>query len=199
MSATAAPYGLRPWNLDGSAYKSEIQEIILTANSATGFFKGDIVNVGAGVITPIAATPTTTRNGNTPWGIFVGAKWYDANRYNETNFFPANGYTSYSGYGTITLMVLTNPDIMFRIQANGSVAATAVGKNAALTFGTAGSTVTGNSGVALDSATVATTNTLAVRIKAITPIDSNAAGDAYTDCLCIWNQNVHADRNILGV
>lgn len=199
MSATLAPYGLRAWNLAGGAYKSETQYITLTANSATGFFTGDIVNVGAGVITPIAATPTTTRNGNTPWGIVKGVTYFDANGYRETGHLPANGYTSFSAYGQIRIQVEIHPDIVFRIQANGSVAATAVGKNAALTFGTAGSTTTGNSGVALDSATVAVTATLAVRIKAITPLDSNAAGDAYTDCLCVWNAGVHADKNATGV
>jgi len=203
MSATAMYRGLVPNRLSGGAYQGRLQEFILTANSATGFFKNDIVNVGAGVITPITATPTTTRNGNTPQGIVTGVAYY--NQYGPVSamYLPANGYTSFSTYGPITISVLVDPELTFFIQANGSVAATAVGKNAALAGFSSGSTFTGNSAVRLDSATVATTNTLAVRILEIPAQDAdggaNAAGDAFTWVRCQWNQGVHADTNATGV
>jgi hypothetical protein len=59
--------------------------------------------------------------------------------------------------------------------------------------------VTGNSKVQLDHSSVAVTNTLAVKIIDIAPIVGNAAGDAFTDVICMFNQNVHSYRNILGV
>lgn len=198
MSATANYYGLMPWTLAGGGLKAAIQEFTLTANSSTGFFLGDIVNVGAGVITPIATTPTTTRNGNTPMGIVAGVKYYTSDRYMETNFLPANGYTSFSTYGPIKILVYTMPDLTFRIQANGAVAATDVGKNAPLAFAT-GSSTTGKSATRLLAASIATTNTLAVRILAITNLPSNAAGDAYTDVICQWVPGVHALDNATGV
>lgn len=200
MGSTAAYYGLRPITDVGGSIRGKLQAITLTSNSATGFFAGDIVNVGAGVATPVTATPTTTRNGNTPWGIFVGAEWTDASGTPQyTQSFPAGGYTAYSSYGTITLFVANDPDIQFQVRADGPVAYTDIGKNAPLGNFSAGNTATGNSGVNLVSGSINTTNTLGVKIIDIAPGPGNAAGDAYTDVICIWNQNVHAFRNILGV
>jgi hypothetical protein len=200
MSATSTPYGLEPTVKAGGSPDGTIRSFVLTANTATAFFNGDIVNVGAGVATPTAATPPTTRNANTPTGIFVGCTYFDTSRqFVNANFFPANGFNSFNANGPITLFVMDNPDVQFKVQANGPVALTAIGRNAALTNFAAGSTATGNSRLQLDAASVATTNTLGVRIIDIAPILGNAAGDAFTDVICIWNQNVHAYRNPLGV
>lgn len=203
MSTAAAYMGLVPDQLSGGAFEGRIRTYQLTANSATGFFTGDIVNVGAGVITPIAATPTTTRNGNTPQGIFIGGSYYDSTGKIVEGYLPANVYTANSSYGPILLKVLTDPDLTFLIQANGSIAATAVGKNAALAFGT-GNSQTGISVTRLDQATVATTNTLAVRIveiptSGVPSNNANAAGDAFTWVRAQWVPGVHADRNATGV
>jgi hypothetical protein len=200
MSATSTPYGLEPTVLAGGSPSGVIRSILLTANVATGFFNGDVVNVGAGVATPVTATPSTTRNASTPTGIFVGCTYFDTNKqFITANFFPANGFTSFNANGPINLMIMDHPDVQFKVQANGSVAYTAIGKNASLTNFSNGSTVTGNSRVQLDAASIATTNTLGVRIIDIAPVLGNAAGDAFTDVICMWNQNVHAYRNILGV
>jgi hypothetical protein len=200
MSATSTPYGLEPTVLAGGIPNGVIRSILLTANVATGFFNGDVVNVGAGVATPVTATPSTTRNSNTPTGIFVGCTYFDTNRqFITANFFPANGFTSFNANGPINLMIVDHPDVQFKVQANGSVAYTAIGKNASLANFSNGSTITGNSRVQLDAASIATTNTLGVRIIDIAPVIGNAAGDAFTDVICVWNQNVHAYRNILGV
>lgn len=200
MSATSTPYGLKPQVQSGGDPLGLARAILLKSNSSTGFFFGDIVNVGAGVATPITATPTTTRNGNSPTGIFVGCSYYNTlGQLQNAQFLPANGYTSYSAYGDITLFIIDNPDVIFQIQASGSVAYTAIGKKAALTNFSAGSTVTGNSKVQLDASSVNTSNTLAVTILDIAPLLGNAAGDTYTDVICMWNQNVHPYRNILGV
>jgi len=200
MAATSAPYGLKPIILAGGSPRGQASAFRLIANTATAFFNGDIVNIGAGVATPVGATPTTTRNGNSPTGIFVGCEYTDANgQLQEAQYFPAAGYTAYQAYGPITLFVIDDPDIRFQIQADGAVENTDIGKNAALTNFGAGSTTTGNSKVQLDQSTIDTTNTLGVRIVGISPLVGNAAGDAYTDVICIWNQNVHTYRNILGV
>jgi hypothetical protein len=200
MSATSTPYGLEPTVLAGGSPSGVIRSILLTANVATGFFNGDVVNVGAGVATPVTTTPSTTRNSSTPTGIFVGCTYFDTNKQFVTaNFFPANGFTSFNANGPINLMIVDNPDVQFKVQANGSVAYTAIGKNASLANFSNGSITTGNSRVQLDAASIATTNTLGVRIIDIAPVLGNAAGDAFTDVICVWNQNVHAYRNILGV
>ena len=201
MPTTSAPYGLIPIQLVGGGTSTAgIRQYKLLSNSSTGFFYGDIVNIGAGVATPVTATPTTTRNGNTPWGIFVGVNYYDTNGQPRwSQYLPANGYTTYSSYGDILLSVMDDPNAVMQVQASGSVANTDIGKNAALTNFSAGSTTTGNSKVQLDQSSINTTNTLGVKIIAIAPGPNNAAGDTYTDVWVRWNQNVHAYNNILGV
>ena len=63
--------------------------------------------------------------------------------------------------------------------------------NAALKTFT-GSTTTGNSALALDSGTIANTSTLAVRIVDFVESTTSTAGDAYTDCIVMWNLGVHS-------
>lgn len=198
MSSTAGPYGLVPFDLVGGAPLGTARAYTLSSNSATGYFAGDIVNMAAGVLTPIAATPTTTRNGNTPVGIFIGCEYTPAGGGLPVSgqYLPANAITG--GATNVIAYVIDNPDVRFKIQADGSVAYTDIGKNAALSFTTVGSTFTGNSGVALDQSTIDTTNTLAVRIVDIAPGPGNAAGDAYTDVICVFNAGVHEYRNPTG-
>lgn len=199
MSSTAAYNGLQVTLDAGGSVHGQLTTYPLTSNSATGFFNGDLVHMAAGVLTPITATPTTTQNANTPWGIFVGAEWTDASGNPQyTQYFPAGGYTAYSAYGPINFKIATDPDVRFTVQANGTLDNTAVGLNAQLGNFSAGSTTTGNSGVNLVYNSPATTNTFGVKIIAIAPGPDNAAGDAYTKVICTWNQNVHALRNILG-
>lgn len=199
MPTASAPYGLIPMDMAGGSPKGVLNEYVLTANTATGFFQGDIVNMGAGVMTPIGATPTTTRNGNSPWGIFWGCSYTDATGPKIANTFPAAGYTAYSSYGTIKLLVYDDPYMEMKVQSSATVAATALGKKAALTNFGQGSTTTGNSKVQLDASSINTTNTLAVTIKRFAPGPHSAAGDTYVDLIVVWNQNVHALTNILGV
>ncbi len=199
MGLTAAYYGLRTMEDVSASIRGRVETIALTANTTRGFFNGDIVNVGVGVATPTSATPTTSRDGATPWGIFIGANWTDQNgRPQYTQYLPANAYTSFSGYGPITLEVVTDPDARFVVRADGPITVAMIGLNAQLGNFSAGSVVTGNSGVNLVSASPATTNTFGVKIIGIAPHADNTAGDLFTEAICIWNQNVHAFRNILG-
>lgn len=199
MPTASAPYGLIPMDMAGGAPKGVLNEYVLTANTATGFFQGDIVNMGAGVLTPVGTTPTTTRNGNTPWGIFWGCSYFTPQGWVEANTFPAAGYTAYSSYGVIKMLISDDPYMEMKVQSSATVAATALGKKAALTNFGAGSTTTGCSKVQLDASSINTTNTLAVTIKRFSPGPFSAAGDTYVDLIVVWNQNVHALTNILGV
>ncbi len=199
MATVAAYYGLEPVYDAGGSVTGQITSYPLTANVATGFFNGDLVHMAIGALTPITATPTTSQAATTPWGIFVGAQWINASGQPQyTNYFPADGYTSYSAYGTITLMVCTDPDIRFKVRADGPITQARIGLNVQLGNFSAGSTATGQSAVNAVASSVATTNTFGVKIIDIAPGPNNAAGDAYTDIICVWNQNVHAFRNILG-
>ena len=95
-------------------------------------------------------------------------------------------------------MIADDPDLVFEIQEDSGEAALAVtdvGLNADYIFGTA-STVTGKSGVELDSSTADTTNTLQMKILRLSSRLGNAIGDN-----AVWEVmiNLHTQRNTTGI
>lgn len=197
MAATAAPYGLRPVKMLGGRYNTNaLREIKMTTNSSSGIFTGDLVSVVLGQPAAATATPTTTASANTPVGVCVGVRFTDPVMKQEQHaqYLPANAVNL--GYTNIFIKVVDDPDMLFMVQADGSVALSAIGRNAALNnFG--GSTTTGVSTVRM-SATVATTATLAVRVVDILTDGQNAPGDAYTNVIVKFNAGVHAYNNSTG-
>ena len=197
MAATATPYGLIPYELAGAALRGAARKFPIGANNTNAIYFGSPVSLNSGVITVIGATPTTTRNGNTPVGVFVGCEYTDpTGRPTWAQYLPANA--SNSGYTNIYVYVVDDPRVVFKVQANGTVATTDLGKNAPLANVTSGSTTSGNSSCVLLAASINTTNTLAVKIIGFVDSVYSQPGDAYTDCLVIWNQGVHAYQNATG-
>lgn len=200
MSATSAPYGLKPLKLVGSqGYAGAMREIAHTTNSATGIFTGDLVAINGGNPVAGAATPTTTRGTSTPVGVCVGVRYTDPVLKQEQHamFLPANAVNL--GYTNIFIKVVDDPDTLFAVQADGAVTAASRGSNAALTNFGNGSTTYGTSKVQLQSSTVATTGTLAVRIVDFVNIPGmSTVGDAYTDVIVKFNHGVHAYTNSTG-
>lgn len=200
MATTYAPYGLVPINLIGgqSFTGGSIRDYAMTVNSATAIFKGDIVQLGAasaGQPTAMTSTPTTSTQGLV--GVAVGCSYVDpVLKYQVfSNFLPAGAITA--GYTNVAIRVVEDPDQLYQVQGDDSVARTAIGKNAALTnFG--GSTTTGNSTIALDASTAANTATLAVRIVDLVVGPLSTPGDAYTDCIVKFNFGVHSYYQSVG-
>jgi hypothetical protein len=194
MATTAAPYGLLPLNLIGgqSFTGGSIRDYVMTTNSATAIFKGDIVQLGAaaaGQPTAMTATPTTSTRGLV--GVAVGVSYVDpVLKYQVyANFLPAGAISA--GYTNVAIRVVEDPDQLYQVQADGSVGLGAIGKNAELTnFG--GSTTTGNSTIALESTTPANTATYAVRIVDLVNGPFSTPGDAKTDCIVKFNFGVHS-------
>jgi hypothetical protein len=177
MSATATPYGLLPIRKIGSASNSTgLTSYKILNGYTTSIFYGDVVKLGSdGTIQKDTGTATAT-----PLGVFMGCQYTDA-----TMGFITRQYWPASTVATDAVaLVCDDPDMVFKVQTNTSVATTDVGLNAALVQ-TAGSTATGKSAVAIGS--LAATGTLPVRVIAIDTTTGNAAGDAYTDVHVIWN------------
>jgi hypothetical protein len=197
MAATATPYGLIPYELAGAALRGAARKFPIGANNTNAIYFGSAVSVNSGVVTIIGATPTTTRNTNTPTGIFVGCEYVDpTGRPNWAQYLPAGATTA--GYTSIYVYVVDDPSVVFKVQANATVATTAVGNNAPLANVTSGSTTSGNSSSVLSAAGITTTNTLAVKIIGFVDSVYSTPGDAFTDCLCVWNIGVHAYTNATG-
>lgn len=187
MSATAFPYGMRPVAKASARSNTQGFETYPIASAyATEINFGDVVKlVTTGVIEKDTGTTTLT-----PKGVFLGCEYTDSQGKKQY----AQKWTAGQVASDAKAKVATDPDDVFQIQADGSIAQTAVGANAAIVQ-TAGAL--GRSKNALQASSVATTSTLPLRILAIAEMPENAAGDAYTDVLVRFNN--HQDTTLTGI
>ena len=92
-----------------------------------------------------------------------------------SNYWPAN--ESFQ-VGSVVAYFYSDPNIVYEIQTDGSVAQSTIGGEADLSNTTAGSTTTGLSQATLSS-TVAGSGTAQMRIIDIAPYPDNAWGDSF--------------------
>lgn len=200
MALTATPYGLIPVNrLDGMPYAGAVQEFLIDpAGEDTNIFYGQVVIVGAdgylAISTATGADITTNNLGGSgvgAMGVFVGCEYVNAQ--GQTIF---GQYYPSGTAGVVKAKVISDPNVVFQAQLDGSGAQTVLGNNtffAAVQSTSTGSTRTGNSTSALD-ATVQTT-AAAFRIVGF----ASPAGDAYTDVLVKFNPGAHSYTNAVGL
>jgi hypothetical protein len=172
MSTTNAPFGLRP-----SFHPSGLDRAIalvdgIASTYGTGILKGQPVALNtSGKI--IAATA-----GSAFQGAFAGQEFTDlTGRRQISNQWLAS--TAYQTGSQITYYY-SDPNIVYDIQADGSLAQTAIGDQANFTNISAGSTTTGLSSCTISSSLVGSGAVGDLRIINLTPGVDNAFGDAYT-------------------
>jgi hypothetical protein len=200
MATTASPYGLKPVKrVDGMPYAGATETFLIDpAGEATNIFYGQVVIIGAdgylAISTATGADLTTNNLGGSgvgAIGVFVGCEYVNAQgQVINAQYYPS-GTT-----GVVTAKVITDPNVVFQAQLDGSGAQTVLGTNtlfAAVQSTSTGSTRTGNSTSALD-ATVQTTAG-AFRIVGF----ASPAGDAYTDVLVKFNPGAHSYTNAVGL
>ena len=121
-------------------------------------------------------TPATTSGA---WaGAFAGVQWTDTTgRARVSNYWPAS--TAYQT-GSCVAYFYNDPNIVYEIQADGSVAQTSIGADANLSNFAAGSNVTGLSQATLNHTTLSTGVQGQVQVLDIAPYPGNDWGDAYT-------------------
>jgi hypothetical protein len=174
MSATSAPFGLRP-----AFHPTGLDRATALAGGIVSGYTSDILKgqpvkyiAGSGVIQPVTATSDAVS------GAFAGVEWTDTTgRRRVSNYWPAN--TAYQT-GSCVAYFYNTPDIVYEIQADGSVAQTAVGLDANFSNFAAGSNVTGLSQATLVATPLSTGTQGQVQILDVAPYPGNAWGDAYT-------------------
>lgn len=172
MSSTNAPFGLRPaFHPSGLDRASALADGIVSAY-ASDILKGQPVKFAStGVIQAAAA-------GDAFVGAFSGVEWTDTTgRRRVSNYWPAN--TAYQT-GSCIAYFYNDPNIVYEIQAAGSLAQSSVGDEADLSNVTAGSNVTGLSQCTLSTTLAGAGNTAQMRILNLAPYPDNAWGDNYT-------------------
>jgi hypothetical protein len=181
--SVSGPYGLIPINLiGGQVFASATRLIPIATNSSTAIFFGDVVKLAStGTLAKDVGTDTAT-----PVGVFLGCSYTD----------PTFGKTFRQYYAATTditdivAYVQDDPDALFKVAVVsgtttiGYVTRANVGENAVLVQN-AGSTITGNSKVAIDDGT-GTTATFPIRIIDVIAETQSAAG-SYTEVVVKWN------------
>jgi len=192
MSTIATPYGFKPQgNVISAAYNQKTRLMKIASGYATNVFYGDaLLPVNDGTVAKDTGTTTMT-----PIGIFLGCSYTNPTNLQKTfsQFWPASTVAS-----DAVAYVFDDPEGIFQIQADGSIAQTALFANAAVVQ-TAGSTANGVSRVALQASSVNTTNTLPLRIIGFVDGPTSTVGDAFTDVLVKWNFGMHKYNVATGV
>jgi hypothetical protein len=174
MSATNAPFGLRPAFHPSGLDRAQALAGGIPSAYNTDILKGQAVLyvAGSGVIEPVNAT------GDALSGAFAGVEWTDTTgRRRVSNYWPAN--TAYQT-GSCVAYFYNDPNIVYEIQADGSVAQTAIGLDANLSNFAAGSNVTGLSQATMAATPLSTGAQGQLQILDLAPYVDNAWGDAYT-------------------
>lgn len=185
-----APKGLVPTrHLDGSPWNAQFTKVFVSSSDATAIFIGDIVKYigsspAAGTVAfgedvsgvPMVARVTASNDATATWaGVVAGFK------VNPDNLMQKHRVASQSRIGYI----INDPTVVYECQEDALVtpiAAASIGLNAQLVF-TAGSAVTGVSGLVIDSDTVTTAAAANVKILGLVKRLDNEfnSGGAGTD------------------
>ncbi len=191
MSATSAPFGLRPAFHPSGLDRAQALANGITSGLAVNILKGQPVvyttaatvgSTGAanGTIIP-AGTPgnSAATSGYQVAGAFAGVEWTDTTgRRRISNYWPSG--TAYQT-GSCVAYFYNDQNIVYEIQADGSMAQTTIGGEYNFSNITAGSTTTGLSQATLASASAQSNgNQGQMRVVDLAPYVDNAWGDSYT-------------------
>lgn len=189
-----APYGLKPvQRADNMPFAGALRQIPIASGYGTAIFFGDTVKLDStGKLVQDTGTDAAT-----PCGVFLGCSYTDSTvgpTYRQ--YLPASTVAS-----DIKAYVADDPQTLFKVAVvSGTtviagVGRTVVGANMALVQN-AGSTITGNSKVAVLSTSAATTSTLPIRVVDV--VSETATGsDTFVELLVRINS--HQYNSTTGV
>ena len=183
-------FGLRPiGNLSATGAQKQYGYQIAD-NQAGTIFQGDLVVLTGGFISRFLPASHTAAV-----GVFNGCNYNDPTTGKPTfsNFYPGSvNITS----GQINADVLDDPNQLFLIQCDAGFVAADVGKNADV-IGTGGSTTSGISAMELNSATLATTAALNLKVVGLYNDVNNEFGTNAVVVVKI-NEHVYGSTGVAG-
>lgn len=207
MASVSRINGFRPVKtLSGAPYTGKANLYFMSSGDSTVVMVGDAVKI-AGDARAANGAPTVTRCGATdiPVGVVVGIVFTGVG--NEvTNVPPVSDLNTpvYRRASTDRyVLVADDPLLVYEVQYAGTSVAAAtitanVGQNGQFTT-TAGSTVSGSSGMQLDSTGLATTSTLPLKIVGFPARPDNVPGDTYFSYYVTLNSSLYGSLGTTGV
>ncbi len=193
MSATSAPFGLRPafhpTGLDRAQALANGIQAVSTSGNVNGGYASNILK-GQPVKMNTAGYIEVASSGDAFLGAFAGVEWTDATgRRRVSNYWPAS--ESFLT-GSVVVYFYSDPGIVYEIQAAGSLTQAAIGDEFDITNETAGSTTTGLSQATLGTTPAGAGNAKQMRVIDLAPYADNAWGDAYVIVRAIISEHQYA-------
>jgi len=184
MSATSAPFGLRPAFHPSGLDRAQALAGGIVSGFGTDIYKGAPIRYNSTAGTSVAAGTITNAAAGSVWtGAFAGVEWTDVTgRRRVSNYWPAS--TAYTT-GSCVAYFYNDPNIVYEIQSDATIAQTSLGGeyNFSATTGltvTSGSSTTGLSSTALGVSTAVANGAQGdMRVVDIAPYVDNAWGDSY--------------------
>ena len=207
MASVSRINGFRPVKtVSGAPYSGKANLYFVPSSNSDVIMVGDAVKL-AGDARAASGAPTVARCGATdiPIGVVVGILFSGVA--NEVTNVPNVSNLNTPIYRVAStdryLLVADDPMLVYEVQYAGTSVAAAtitanVGQNGQFTT-TAGSTTTGSSGMQLDSAGLATTSTLPLKIVGFPARPDNVPGDTYFSYYVTLNSSTLGSLGTTGV
>lgn len=207
MASVSRINGFRPVKtVSGAPYSGKANLYFVPSSNSDVIMVGDAVKL-AGDARAASGAPTVARCGATdiPIGVVVGILFSGVA--NEVTNVPNVSNLNTPIYRVAStdryLLVADDPQLVYEVQYAGTSVAAAtitanVGLNGQFTT-TAGSTTTGSSGMQLDSAGLATTSTLPLKIVGFPARPDNVPGDVYFSYYVTLNSSSFGSLGTTGV
>lgn len=197
MANLDAPNGLIPiGTMSGADYHGKLRRVAFLTGNATATFIGDLIKL-AGSASPdgTAVAVAQAAAGDAAVGVLVALDPLNPSTLGESTLSTANyRRASTLRYGCAAF----GADVLYSCQEDsdgGALAVTDASDNINVIVG-AGSTITGLSGMELDSSSADTANTLQLRLHGIDTSLNNVLG---TNCRWIVSINLNQDLITTGV
>lgn len=178
MANTNAAFGLRPYRMLGSGANTNGDTVFTiqtaaTAGTSSVIYQGSpVIPLANGMIDIVGSAS----GGTVPLlGVFLGCNYIDlSGKPKWSPFWP--GSAAVKANTVATAQVVADPDAVFLINSDAANPDANIHANANFSYATSGSTTSGLSSAQLAVSTVASTNTLNMRILgfADTPNDADA-------------------------
>jgi len=178
MSSTSAPFGLRPAFHPSGLDRAQALANGIVSGYASNILKGQPVQYGTTANSGTIGTLVIATTSGAIAGAFAGVEWTDVTgRRRVSNFWPANTAVQ---AGSVIAYFYNDNNIVYEIQADATLAQTAIGNEYPFSNITAGSTVTGLSQCTLAAGSPVGNGVQGqLRVVDLAPYVDNAWGDSF--------------------